>query len=70
MGEDHRRAPGADGPSASLEGQPGTRVVNGIELEQWQYEVTGAGRLWYCIDDTKRTIWLTEASPGHPRATE
>lgn len=44
--------------------------VNGIEMEQWQYEVTGAGRIWYCIDDQKMTLWLTWASPGHPRATE
>lgn len=53
-----------------LKGTLGTRVVNGLELEQWQYEVTGGGRLWYVIDDEKKTVWLTEASPGHPKATE
>lgn len=53
-----------------LRGQLGRRTVNGIEMEQWQYEVTGAGRLWYCIDDARRTVWLTEASVGHPKATE
>jgi hypothetical protein len=32
-------------------GSLGTRSVNGEMLEQWQYEVTGGGRLWYCIDN-------------------
>jgi hypothetical protein len=53
-----------------LKGSLGTRVVSGVAMEQWQYEVTSGGRLWYCIDDQKRTVWLTEAMPGHPRSTE
>ena len=32
-----------------LKGNLGTRCVNGEMLEQWQYEVTGGGRLWYCM---------------------
>jgi len=24
----------------------------------------------YCIDDERRTVWLTDAAPGHPEATE
>lgn len=44
--------------------------VNGVEMEQWQYEVTGSGRIWYCIDDRKKTVWLTRVSPGHPKATD
>lgn len=53
-----------------LKGSLGSRVINGVEMEQWQFEVTGAGRLWYCIDDEHRTVWLTDATPGHPKATE
>jgi len=53
-----------------LKGRLATRMVDGEALEQWQYEVTGAGRLWYCIDDRRRTVWLTEATVGHPKATE
>jgi hypothetical protein len=53
-----------------LRGSLATRVVNGIALEQWQYEVTGGGRIWYCIDDERRIAWLTEASPGHPKEPE
>jgi hypothetical protein len=48
----------------------GQRIVNGIEMEQWQYEVTSAGRLWYCIDEQALTVWLTDAHVGHPKATE
>ena len=53
-----------------LKGALGTRVVNGKTMEQWQYEVTAGGRVWYCVDDERRTIWLTDAMPGHPKATE
>ncbi|MGH9223894.1 MAG: hypothetical protein ACRD2W_08960 [Acidimicrobiales bacterium] len=53
-----------------LKGSLGTRTVNGEAMEQWQYEVTAGGRLWFCIDDNTRTVWLTDASPGHPKATD
>ena len=47
-----------------------TATVNGIEMPQWQFEVTGGGRIWYCFDDDKKTIWLTAVHIGHPKATE
>lgn len=53
-----------------LKGVLGTREVSGQALEQWQYEVTAGGRLWYCIDDDRRTVWLMEAMVGHPKVTE
>ena len=53
-----------------LRGSLASRMVNGIPMPQWQYEVTGAGRLWYCIDDVQRTVWLTDATVGHPKATD
>ena len=53
-----------------LKGRLGSRVVNGETMDQWQYEVTAGGRVWYCIDDGSRTVWLTDAMPGHPKATE
>jgi hypothetical protein len=53
-----------------LRGNLGTRDVNGQTLEQWQYEVTAGGRLWYCIDDDRRIVWLMDAMVGHPKATE
>lgn len=53
-----------------LKGELSRRLVGGRELEQWQLEITGAGRLWYVIDDERRTVILTFASVGHPKATE
>ncbi len=53
-----------------LKGSLGTRAVNGTDMEQWQYEVTAGGRIWYCIDDDRRTVWMMDASVGHPKATE
>lgn len=37
---------------------------------QWQYEVTVAGRIWYCPDPDRRIVWLVAASPAHPKVTE
>jgi hypothetical protein len=39
-------------------------------MEQWQYEVTAGGRLWYCIDDERKIVCLMDAMVGHPKATE
>jgi len=53
-----------------LRGSLGERAVNGVELEQWQDEVTAGGRIWYRVDDDRQTVWMTDASVGHPKATE
>ena len=47
----------------------GTRDVNCLTLEQWQYEVTAGGRLWYCIHDDRKIVWLMDAMVGHPKPT-
>jgi hypothetical protein len=39
-------------------------------LPQWQYEVTGGGRVWYLVDDRLRRVYLTYAGTGHPKSTE
>jgi hypothetical protein len=39
-------------------------------MEQWQYEVTAGGRVWYLVDRKARTVWLTHASTAHPQATD
>lgn len=44
--------------------------VGASTLEQWQYEVTGGGRIWYAIDDDARTLWITQAGTGHPKQTD
>ncbi|ONM47106.1 hypothetical protein [Nocardia donostiensis] len=53
-----------------LKGSLGSAVWKGVTLERWQYEVTGAGRIWYLVDDERRTIWISYAGVGHPKATE
>ncbi len=47
-----------------------TRAVGGSVLEQWQYEVTAGGRIWYCPAPDKRIVWIVRASPRHPKETE
>lgn len=53
-----------------LKGSLGSAVWKGQPLERWQYEVTAGGRVWYLIDDSNRTAWITYAGTGHPRATD
>jgi hypothetical protein len=53
-----------------LKGSLQSNSYKGRLLEQWQYEVTSGGRLWYLIDDADKTIWLVMASTRHPKATE
>lgn len=53
-----------------LKGSLASGVWKGQQLERWQYEVTGGGRIWYLIDDERRTAWITYAGTGHPRETD
>jgi hypothetical protein len=53
-----------------LKGALGVVKVGGAALEQWQFEVTGGGRIWYAIDDEARTLWITRAGTGHPKQTD
>ncbi|MFI6161919.1 hypothetical protein ACIA59_18495 [Micromonospora haikouensis] len=53
-----------------LKGALASAAWKGEQFERWQYEVTGGGRIWYLIDDERRTVWLTYAGAGHPRETD
>lgn len=53
-----------------LRGAYATREIGGTELDQWQYEVTAGGRVWYCPDPAKHVVWLTLATAAHPKQTE
>lgn len=53
-----------------LKGGFATREVSGRVLDQWQYEVTASGRIWYCPDPAKRIVWVVLASTGHPKETD
>ncbi|GGM13884.1 hypothetical protein GCM10012279_35130 [Micromonospora yangpuensis] len=52
-----------------LKGSLGSGLWKGEVCERWQYEVTGGGRIWYLVDDSRRVAWLTYAGTGHPRET-
>jgi hypothetical protein len=45
-------------------------VDRGVDMAQWQYEVTSGGRIWYVVDVEHRTLWLRHAGPGHPSETQ
>ena len=53
-----------------LKGSLATAAHGGTTMEQWQYEVTAGGRLWYLVDIARRTLWMKAASTGHPKGTE
>jgi hypothetical protein len=53
-----------------LKGPLATVPYKGANLPQWQVEVTGAGRIWFLIDEPHKTVWLIKASVGHPKETE
>ncbi|MCX5212572.1 hypothetical protein OG689_25345 [Kitasatospora sp. NBC_00240] len=68
-----RTAPRAgDNPERQhrLKGKLGSALFKGQNVERWQYEVTGGGRLWYLVDDTNPTAWISYAGAGHPKATD
>ena len=64
------------GPSPSttrhhqLKGQLATDVHAGKIMDQWQYEVTGGGRIWYMVDHESKTCWIKVAGTGHPKQTD
>jgi hypothetical protein len=53
-----------------LKGSFRSTTFDGQSYALWQYEVTSGGRIWYCVDEGKRIVWLLHAGPGHPRVTE
>lgn len=53
-----------------LRGALAVAAVGGAALEQWQYEIAGGGRIWFAIDDSSQTVWLTLASARHPNETK
>jgi hypothetical protein len=70
LSKDPRDRTSKAGRVCRLLGQLSTRDVKGSTLEQWQWEVTGGGRLWYCPDDPKRIVHIMRASVGHPKETD
>ena len=53
-----------------LKGNLRYHTHNGVVFEQWQYEITSSGRIWYVVDEASRTVWVTRAGTGHPKLTD
>lgn len=53
-----------------LRGDFASHAIRGTCLDQWQYEVTAGGRIWYCTDPDKRIVWVVAVYVGHPKRTE
>ena len=53
-----------------LKGGLAQRRVGNQVLEQWQNEITGAARIWYCPDKKNRIIYVTYVSLSRPKGTE
>lgn len=62
-----RGNPRTTGP---LKGSLAWRRVGDRRLPQCQHELPGAGRLWYCVDEDARIIWVTKVSLSHPHETD
>ncbi|MFD1046377.1 type II toxin-antitoxin system RelE/ParE family toxin [Kibdelosporangium lantanae] len=68
-----RNDPGPGEPSDrhhQVYGHMATAVFRGRTLARWQIEVTSGGRIWYLIDEERRTVLVVRASTGHPKETE
>jgi hypothetical protein len=57
-----------------LAGDLSHTTVAGVALVQWQYEVTGGGRIWYAVGGspdgrTAGIVFLIRVSTGHPNET-
>jgi hypothetical protein len=62
--------PPKDHRHTRLHGDLAIKLIDGRDLEQWQIEVTSGGRIWYAVDDGRRTVWVTHAATRHPKTTE
>jgi hypothetical protein len=67
-----RTSPGPPETSrhSRLRGKLATAQYGGRELDQWEIEVTGGGRIFYLLDSDKRTVWIVKAGTGHPKVTD
>ncbi len=62
----------SDNPNRThqLKGQLAEKWIGDVRLRQWQHEITGAGRIFYCPDRSNRTVWITLVDLTRPKVTE
>lgn len=59
--EELRQRPAGVAPTPrhhQLKGELAIGVHNGVATEQWQYEITSGGRIWYAVDEANHTLWI------------
>lgn len=68
----HRPLDRGDNPRRThqLKGELAQRRIGDRTLDQWQHELSGPGRIWYCPDKKERVIWVTRVSLNHPKETD
>jgi hypothetical protein len=55
---------------AKLKGKYRHKKIGDQTFDQWQYELSSAGRVWFCPDTSERKIWITKVALAHPKETE
>ena len=52
-----------------LPGRLATRSISGMDLPQWQFDISSGALLVYCVDEKTGTVWLVDVSAARPGAT-
>jgi hypothetical protein len=62
----------SDNPNRTHQLKPplADKVIGGKRLPQWQHEISGNGRVFYCPDLTDKVVWVTKVDLAHPRETD
>jgi hypothetical protein len=63
------KAPNQSDPKChQLKGQLATIVRDGVEHDQWQYELSGGARIWFYVEG--RTVKIVNVFTRHPTQTK
>ncbi|QNV37062.1 hypothetical protein IDM49_07310 [Rothia terrae] len=54
-----------------LKGALGSSTVNGNVMDQWQYRnLSNGARIWFCVDEKQKRVYLTRVFTRHPNETK
>lgn len=54
-----------------LKGELGSAVVNGEIMNQWQYRnLSNGARIWFCVDEQTKRVYITQVFTRHPNETK
>jgi hypothetical protein len=62
----------SDNPNRThqLRGSLAEKRIGDAKLPQWQHEMSGAARIFYCPDRDESIVWVTRVDLAHPKETE